>query len=132
MIRNGSVAMVAISACLWIGDAGARTADTTTGDRDDPAAGQVAETPPASVAPEIYGWFGGYVGTGNLPDAVDLGPSFGFTLGRFRQQGPGFLGVELALGPTPTHIPPYSLVPWYWPKVAFHGGAMHPGGTDQD
>lgn len=127
MIRNGLVAMAAISACLWFCDAGARTADTPTVDGDGPGTGQVVEAPPSSAIPETYGWFGGYVGTGNLPGAVDLGPSFGFALGRFRQHGPGLLGVELALGPTPTHIPPYSLLPWYWPKVAFHGGAMHPG-----
>ncbi len=120
--------MATLSALLWYGDAKAGAVQTATSDAGDSGASPL-DTESAGSTPEIYGWFGGFVGTGILPESEDLGPSYGFTLGRFRQQGPGFLGVELVLGPTPTHIPPYSLVPWYWPKVAFHGGAMHPRGS---
>ncbi len=129
MTRNALVVVVTIVVCLWSCSADARAARSASAGAQAAETGTAAEAAPTPTVPEIYGWFGGYVGTGLLSEMMDLGPSFGFTLGRFRQRGPGFLGVELALGPTPTHIPPYSLVPWYWPKVAFHGGAMHARGS---
>ena len=127
MSGYGAAVVVALSICLWAGDAGASGAESS-GEVSGDSGTAEGDSPTTPAAAEIYGWFGGYVGTGMFPDSIDFGPSYGFTLGRFRQQGPGFLGVELVLGPTPTTIPPPSLVPWYWPKVAFHGGAMHPRG----